>query len=121
MAVVVRAVLIGMIVAIVGTIPRNILFALNMRHVTSLPWAVPVTAVYLWFFWRYLKGGGPPPATAEARRKSLRATPISGPAWRWALLAGGLGIVALVLALRFVNRLVVLPRRRSLISATCRG
>jgi membrane protease YdiL (CAAX protease family) len=109
LTVVVRAVLIGMIVAMVGTIPRNILFALNLRFVASVPWAVPVTAVYLWFFWQYLKGSGPPAATAEERRKSLRANRISGPVWRWALIAGGLGIVALVLALRLVNRLVVLP------------
>jgi len=33
-------------------------------------------------------------------------------AWRYALLAGGLGIVALVLALRVANRLVVLPLQR---------
>src|SRR3954469_7395504 len=106
---VVRAVLIGMIVAMVGTIPRNMLFALNLRYGAAVPWAVPVTAVYLWFFWQYLKGGGPPPATAEERRNSLRANRISGRAWRWALLAGTLGIVALVLALRLVNRLAVLP------------
>jgi membrane protease YdiL (CAAX protease family) len=31
--------------------------------------------------------------------------------WIWALLAGGLGIVALVLALRVANRLVVLPQQ----------
>jgi membrane protease YdiL (CAAX protease family) len=101
-----------MLIVIAGTIPRNILFAANLRYYPSVPWAVPLTAVYLWFFWRYLKGAGPPESTAEVRRKSLRAKRVSGRVWAWALLAGGLGIVALVLALRVANRLVVLPQQQ---------
>ena len=112
MGVIVQAVLIGMLIVIAGTIPRNILFAANLRYYPSVPWAVPLTAVYLWFFWRYLKGAGPPESTAEERRKSLRANRVSGRVWAWALLAGGLGIVALVLALRVANRLVVLPQQQ---------
>jgi membrane protease YdiL (CAAX protease family) len=101
-----------MLVAMAGTIPRNLLFAANLRYFTSLPWAVPVTAVYLWFFWRYLQGAGPPRESAEERRSSLCANPIHGRTWAWALLAGGLGIVALVLALRVANRLVALPSQQ---------
>lgn len=112
MKITIRAVLIGMLVVIAGTIPRNLLFAANLRYFASVPWAVPVTAVYLWFFWRYLNGAGPPETTAEERKTSLRANRVSGRVWAWALLAGGLGIVALVLALRVVNRLVVLPQQQ---------
>jgi membrane protease YdiL (CAAX protease family) len=112
LGIIVQAVLIGMAVVLVGTIPRNIIFAANLRYYTSVPWAVPLTAGYLWCFWRYLKGEGPPESTAEERRWSLRANRVSGRAWAWALLAGGLGIVALVLALRVVNRLVVLPQQQ---------
>ncbi len=75
----------------------------------NLPWAVPLTALYFWFFWQYLKGSGPPDSTSEARQTSLRAQGISGRVWAWALVAGGLGIVALVLALQVANRLVLLP------------
>jgi membrane protease YdiL (CAAX protease family) len=107
-----RAVLIGMLVMLAGTIPRNIFFAANLRVYPSVPWAVPVTALYLWFFWAYLKGKGPPESTAEERRKSLRANRVSARVWAWALLAGGLGIVALVLALRVANRIVLLPDQR---------
>jgi membrane protease YdiL (CAAX protease family) len=110
--VIVRAVLIGMVVAMAGTIPRNFIFAANLRYYTSIPWAVPVTAVYLWFYWRYLAGAGPPRSSAEERRTSLRANRVSGQVWAWALLAGGLGIFALVLALRVANRLVVLPEQQ---------
>ena len=108
-AVVTRAVLIGMLVMFAGTIPRNLIFAANLRLFPSVPWAVPATAVYLWCFCRYLQGAGPPETTAQARRVGLRANRITGVVWGWSLLAGGLGIVALILALRVANRLVVLP------------
>jgi membrane protease YdiL (CAAX protease family) len=110
--VIVRAVLIGMLIVIAGTIPRNLLFLANLRVFTSVPWAVPLTAFYLWFFWRYLDGAGPPESTVEERRVSLRANRLAGRVWAWALVAGGLGIVALVLALRVANRLIVLPQQQ---------
>jgi len=109
---VLQAVLIGMLVMLAGTIPRNVLFAANLKHYPALPWAVPLVAVYLWFFWRYLDGWGPPAETAPARKAFLRAHRLSGRVWAWALLAGGLGIVALVLALRVANRMIVLPEQR---------
>lgn len=106
---VVRAVVIGMLVMLAGTLPRNLLFAANVRYLPSVPWAVPATAVYLWFFWRYLGGAGPPESSAEERRTSLRANAVPVRVWAWSLVAGGLAIVALVLAFRVANRLVVLP------------
>lgn len=112
MRVIVQAVFIGMLVVLAGTIPRNLLFAANLRYFPSVPWAVPLTAVYLWFFWRYLDGAWDPESTAEERRASLRANHLAGRVWAWALVAGGLGIVALVLALRVANRLVVLPQQQ---------
>jgi membrane protease YdiL (CAAX protease family) len=109
--VILRAVFIGMLVVMVGAIPRNVIFWANLHYYSSVPWAVLVMAVYLWFFWRYLRGEGPPAETAEIRRASLRANVISGRLWWWALLSGVLGLVALVLALRVANRLVVLPQQ----------
>lgn len=107
-----RAVGLGMLVMLAGTVPRNIFFAANVRLFTSVPWAVPVIGIYLWFFWRYLRGGGPPDSTRETRRKLLRANSVSRRLWVWALLAGALGLVALVLALRVVNRIIVLPQQQ---------
>src|SRR5690554_6579789 len=102
MGVTIRAVLVGLVVMLAGTIPRNIAFAANLRFHAGVPWAVPLVAVYLWFFWRYLGGAGPPESTASERRTSLHANRLPGRVWTWALLAGGLAIVALVLALRVV-------------------
>jgi len=106
---VVRAVLVGMLLVFVATIPRNLVFIANLRYFTGVPWAVPVLAAWLWLFWRYAGGRWPRDSTAEARRASLRANPLGVRAWAWALGAGGLGVVALVLALRLLNRVVALP------------
>jgi membrane protease YdiL (CAAX protease family) len=106
---VVQAIVVGMVVMVAGTMPRNIFFAANLRFGTGLPWAVPITGVYLWFFWRYLAGNGPPADTQQWRRASLRANPLSARAWTWSIVAGGFGLVALVLGLRVANRLVALP------------
>ena len=112
MGIVVQAVVIGTMIVLVGTIPRNLLFAANLRYFTSVPWAVPLIAAYLWIFWWYLQGGGPPESTADERRASLRANRLSKRVWAWALLAGALGIASLVLVLRVVNRLVALPEQQ---------
>jgi membrane protease YdiL (CAAX protease family) len=112
MSFIAEAVIVGMFVMLAGTIPRNIIFAANLHVLPSVPWAVPVTGVYLWFFWHYLNGDGPPTSTREYRRTRLRAKAVSGRVLAWALLAGGLGIVALVLALRVASRMVALPEQR---------
>lgn len=112
MSVVIRSVLIGLAVLLAGTLPRNALYAANFRHYTGVPWAVPLAAIYLWFFWRYVQGAGPPESTSDQRRARLRANRLPGKVWAWSLIAGGFGIVTLVLALRVVNRLVVLPQQQ---------
>jgi membrane protease YdiL (CAAX protease family) len=106
-----EAVVIGMAVLIAGSIPKNLLFAANLKFLPGLPWAAVLTAGYLWLFWRYLDGHGPPESTRAARRDGLRANRLSGAVWTWALIAGAGGLVTLVLALRVANRLVVLPRQ----------
>jgi hypothetical protein len=44
-----EAVITGMLVMLAGSMPRNILFAANLRYYTAVPWAVPALAIYLWF------------------------------------------------------------------------
>jgi membrane protease YdiL (CAAX protease family) len=72
-----QAVAIGVAIVLAGTIPRNIVFAANLRYLTGFPWAVPVMAAYMFVFWRYLEGAGPPESTAAERRAGLGA-PIAG-------------------------------------------
>ena len=59
-----EAVAIGMLVMLAGSIPRNILFLANLRILPSVPWAVPVVGLYMWAFWQYLNGKGPPEGSA---------------------------------------------------------
>jgi membrane protease YdiL (CAAX protease family) len=107
--VVLRAVGLGVLVLLAGTLPRNALFVANLKQWPGVPWSAPLIAAYIALFWRYVGGWGPPVDTAASRRESLRAHPVSGQGWAWALAAGVLGIVALVFALRVMNRLVALP------------
>ena len=112
--VIVRAVLTGLVVATAGTTPWAILVSANAKHRSAVPWAVPATALYLWLFWRYVRGAGWPRSTAEARRTNCRANPLSGDVWGMALFAGGLGLVAVVLLQGVTSRLVTLPQQQDL-------
>ena len=67
----------------------------NLNTSSRFPWAVVVMALLLWLMWQYLNGKGWPRSTSEARRRNLRATPLSGRVFGWAVLAGVLSIVAL--------------------------
>src|SRR5262245_33768257 len=111
--VIVRAVLVGSIVAAAGTLPWAGLVALNSKHWTAVPWAVPPTAIYLWLFWRWVRGAGWPRSTSAWRRTQCRATRLSDDVWGAALVAGILGLVALVVTFRVVNRLITLPPQRT--------
>lgn len=112
MSVIVEAIVVGILVMLAGTLPWNLLFSANLRFFTGAPWIAPIIAVYLVFYWLYLRGAGPPESTSERRRAGLRANPLPLKVWVWSLIAGALGIVALVLALRVANRLVVLPQQQ---------
>lgn len=101
-----------MLVMLAGTVPRNLIFFANLRHFSAVPWAVPLVAGYIWFFWQYLSGKGPPESTAIERRASLRANRISSQRWAWSLIAGTLSIVALVLGLMVMNRMAALPQQQ---------
>ncbi len=113
MGVIAQSVALGVAVLLAGTLPRDVLFALNMVVFPSFPWAVPIMAAYLWVFWRYVNGVWPADGTAAKRRAWLRAERLSGRVWAWSLLAGTLGLVTLVLALRVANRVVMLPPQPS--------
>ena len=108
---IVRAVLAGFAVAAAGTMPWAGLATLNLKHWPAVPWAVPPAALYLWLFWRYVSGAGWPRSTVAARRANVRANALADNVWSYALLAGGLGLAALVALLRVLNQMVHLPQK----------
>jgi len=112
--VVVRAGVTGLVVAAVGTTPWALLVSANVKHWSAVPWAVPPTALYLWLYWRYLRGAGWPRSTAEARRASCRANRVPDDLWGMALLAGVFGLATVVLMQGVMSRLVSLPQQRDI-------
>jgi membrane protease YdiL (CAAX protease family) len=67
----------------------------NLSTTPAIPWAVPIMALFLWLMWQYLNGKWWPRSTSETRHQLLRARPVSGQVFAWALLTGVLSIVAL--------------------------
>ncbi len=67
----------------------------NIKSSPAVPWAVPVMALVLWLMWQYLAGRWWPRKTSEARRRYLRANPVSGERFAWSFVAGVLAIIAL--------------------------
>ncbi len=112
--IIVRAVVAGLIVGAVGTTPWAVLVSANLKYWSAVPWAVPPTALYLWLFWRYVQGAGWPRSTAEARRTNCRPNRLSEDVWGAALVAGVLGLMAVVLLQGVMNRLVTLPQQRDI-------
>jgi membrane protease YdiL (CAAX protease family) len=88
--------------------------AANTKYGPALPWAVPIMAVYLWLFWRYVRGEGWPRSTAAARRASARANGLPADLWGPALLAGVLGLISVLLLQGVLSRVVALPQQRNL-------
>ena len=71
---VVRAVLTGMAVMVARRFPWSILIVVNLRQPHSPPWAVPIMALYLTLYWRYLNGWGwPNQERPNASRQLSRA------------------------------------------------
>ena len=105
--VVVRAVIIGFTVLVAGNFLPQGLFAANLKS-PAAPWSAPLIAVYLWLYWQYVGGRWWPDSTSAARRRDLRAVPLSPVLWRWSLVAGALGIAAITTLTYALGRLVPL-------------
>lgn len=108
--VVLRAIVVGeLVVSGCGLVPDLFMLA-NLKLTPHIPWLLPASAAWLWLCWRWLNGWGWPRSTAEARRRDLRAHPLPGRVWRWALAAGSLGIAS-VTGLAFLTpRFSEIPR-----------
>ena len=113
---IVRAVIAGIAVTAAGTLPWVLFVRWNQRVIVGLPWAILPMTLYLWLYWRYLSGSGWPQTTAEARRRSLRANALSGDVWGMSLLAGVVGLAALLPLLGIMSRLVRLPEEAQSVS-----
>src|SRR2546425_7053277 len=89
----------------------TVLLISNVATSPAIPWSVAAMALLLWLMWQYLGGRWWPQSTSEARRSYLRARPVTGQVFVWALLAGLLSIVALVGFWIVLHQLVKIPAR----------
>jgi membrane protease YdiL (CAAX protease family) len=89
----------------------TVLLISNVATSPAIPWAVVVMALLLWLMWQYLGGKWGPGSTSQARHRYLRARPVSGQVFAWALVAGLLSIVALVGYWIVLFQLVKIPAR----------
>ena len=71
------------------------LLVANLTTTPAIPWAVPAMALLLWLAWQYVGGRWWPGRTSDSRRRFLRANPVSGQTFAWAIVAGLLATVAL--------------------------
>ena len=91
----VRAVVVGFAVNAAGHGPPGLLFSANLQAWPAIPWSVPFIVLWLWLFWQYFGGRWWPASTARVRAEGLAARRLSPPVWRWALIAGGLGMTSI--------------------------
>lgn len=106
---VVVAILIGFVCLVLGGAVGGALMLANLKLAPALPLFLPATALWLWLFWRYVRGDGWPRSTSYRRRELLRVRTLSPRAWAWALAAGGLSLVA-VMGIAFMTyRFAALP------------
>lgn len=110
--VIVKAILTGALAASVGTVTWALLVKANLKLFPGVPWSVLPAAFLLWIYWRYLRGEWWPKSTSEIRKKNLRANHISGDVWGAAILAGIVGLAALLLFMRVMNRMIRLPQQQ---------
>ena len=89
----------------------TVLLLSNMATSPAIPWAVIVMALLLWLMWQYLGGKWGPQSTSQARRRYRRARPLPVQVFAWAVIAGGLSIVALVGYWIMLVQLVKIPAR----------
>ena len=108
-AAILKAALLGLVLLFLGAGVWAGLVQANLAHLPSVPWAAPVMAVFLWLYWRYLGGAFWPRGNSEARRALLRANRVAPRVFTWAVLAGGLAVIALAGLWIVLFQLVKMP------------
>lgn len=104
-----QALILCQLVVDVGGLPPDLLLFGNLKFLPALPWALPLAILWLWLLWRYLSGRGWPASNSQARTQALRAVPLPRAVWKWALLAGSLGMLSMVGISFLTLRLADLP------------
>jgi len=98
------AILIGVLVASIGTLVWGGLVTLNLQIGRSIPWSAVTMAVFLAGYWRYLGGDGWPASTRARRARRRRAFPVDATGWWLAVSAGIASALALAALWTLLSR-----------------
>jgi membrane protease YdiL (CAAX protease family) len=104
--VLIRAVLGGLLVQVVGFVILVSILPLNLRLLPEVPWALLPLGVALWAYWSYFGGRGWPGGTAETRRHLRRSHPVPRGRRAALVVAGSLfsSTVILIAVLQYALR-----------------
>jgi len=105
----VGAVLVGFVALMLGGSVSGAFMFANLKLAPTLPLFFPATVLWLWLFWRYVRGDGWPRSTSDRRRDWLRGRMPSLRVWVWALVAGGLALAAAMGIAFMTYRFAALP------------
>jgi membrane protease YdiL (CAAX protease family) len=111
--IIIRSVIIGSLMASAGTLPWAFFASLNIKYLPVVPWAILPTAIYLYFYWRFAQGKSWPRSTSHIRKTFCRANSLSADVWGAAILAGVLGLGALLSFQNLFSRMVRLPQQQT--------
>jgi membrane protease YdiL (CAAX protease family) len=87
----------------------GVLALANVALTPAIPWAAAAMPVILFALVAVLSGRLGPRKTAAARRALVPLAPVSGRAWAWSLIAGGLAVVAAAALWTVLASLVRVP------------
>ena len=99
----------GVGMAALGTIPWALMSWANLNYLPAVPWSAPLVVAHLYLFWRYAGGEGWPSMLSAQRRANRRANPVHGEMWGTAMLAGILGLATIVALMRVMSRMTEIP------------
>lgn len=105
----VRAIVAGFVVFFVLQNGWLGFFLVNLKVLPEVPWSAALGLLWLWGFFRYFDGSGPPRSTAASRRLAMRAPRLGARPWRWALLYLPIFLVFLVAVIQVAYRFLVIP------------
>jgi len=83
-----QASILAFIILVVNSLVWGALLISNLNTTPTIPWAVPIMALFLWLMWQYLDGRWWPRSTSATRHQLLRAKLVPGRVFAWAMLTG---------------------------------
>ncbi len=85
---IVRAILVGMIIQIIGVIPLFILISKNIEIMPQFPLASVIGLLYIWIFWRFVSGKKGPFSPSIFRVNLSRTNKMEPKVKKWAYISG---------------------------------